>query len=220
VLLAIDVGNTNTVLGVFESEKLVHSWRTKTDARETADGNAIQQQPTKDPRRRAWVWESYQYWMPAYVALWARISNMRSRYRQANGMSPYVFLLDTVTGEFRRKVDYTGTVASATGTSMTPNTPSYTSDLFKGFEVLFTSGAAAGRRSLITGNVTNGLISFPALGATPAGGDAFVISYWVDDWMRVRVLDANRSLPDSGIVKYATTKMSFVVDDASWNAIG
>jgi type III pantothenate kinase len=37
MLLAIDVGNTNTVLGVFESEKLVRSWRIKTDARSTAD---------------------------------------------------------------------------------------------------------------------------------------------------------------------------------------
>jgi type III pantothenate kinase len=37
MLLAIDIGNTNTVLGVFEGEKMVHSWRIKTDARNTAD---------------------------------------------------------------------------------------------------------------------------------------------------------------------------------------
>ncbi|MEI6038545.1 MAG: type III pantothenate kinase [Actinomycetes bacterium] len=37
MLLTIDVGNTNTVLGVFENEKLVHSWRVKTDPRDTAD---------------------------------------------------------------------------------------------------------------------------------------------------------------------------------------
>ena len=37
MLLAIDIGNTNTVLGVFEAEKLIHSWRIKTDARSTAD---------------------------------------------------------------------------------------------------------------------------------------------------------------------------------------
>jgi type III pantothenate kinase len=37
VLLCIDIGNTNTVLATFEGEKLVHSWRTKTDARDTAD---------------------------------------------------------------------------------------------------------------------------------------------------------------------------------------
>ncbi|HVB27605.1 MAG TPA: type III pantothenate kinase [Mycobacteriales bacterium] len=37
MLLAIDVGNTNTVIGVFSGEQLVDSWRIKTDARATAD---------------------------------------------------------------------------------------------------------------------------------------------------------------------------------------
>jgi len=41
MLLAIDVGNTNTVLGVFDGEKLVDSWRIKTDARATADETAL-----------------------------------------------------------------------------------------------------------------------------------------------------------------------------------
>jgi len=37
MLLTIDVGNTNTVLGVFDGEELAHSWRVKTDPRDTAD---------------------------------------------------------------------------------------------------------------------------------------------------------------------------------------
>jgi type III pantothenate kinase len=37
VLLAIDVGNTNTVLGLFLEDNLINSWRIKTDARQTAD---------------------------------------------------------------------------------------------------------------------------------------------------------------------------------------
>jgi len=37
MLLAIDVGNTNTVLGLFDGDRIVQSWRIKTDARETAD---------------------------------------------------------------------------------------------------------------------------------------------------------------------------------------
>ncbi|HEY3738095.1 MAG TPA: type III pantothenate kinase [Jatrophihabitans sp.] len=41
MLLAIDIGNTNTVLGVFDGEKLVESWRIKTDARSTADELAL-----------------------------------------------------------------------------------------------------------------------------------------------------------------------------------
>jgi len=41
MLLAIDVGNTNTVLGVFTGEQLERSWRVKTDARATADEIAL-----------------------------------------------------------------------------------------------------------------------------------------------------------------------------------
>ena len=37
MLLTIDIGNTNTVLGVFEGEQVRQTWRIKTDARSTAD---------------------------------------------------------------------------------------------------------------------------------------------------------------------------------------
>jgi type III pantothenate kinase len=37
MLLAIDIGNTNIVLGVFDSKKLVHSWRLTTLRERTAD---------------------------------------------------------------------------------------------------------------------------------------------------------------------------------------
>jgi type III pantothenate kinase len=41
MLLAIDVGNTNTVIGVFEDDVLRNSWRIKSDARNTADELAL-----------------------------------------------------------------------------------------------------------------------------------------------------------------------------------
>ena len=37
MLLAIDVGNTNTVIGLFDGDEMVRSWRIKTDAHATAD---------------------------------------------------------------------------------------------------------------------------------------------------------------------------------------
>ena len=37
MLLAIDVGNTNIVLGVFEGDRLVESWRLATDNKRSAD---------------------------------------------------------------------------------------------------------------------------------------------------------------------------------------
>lgn len=42
MLLAIDVGNTNIVLGLYDGDKLTKSWRIKTDAYATADEYAIQ----------------------------------------------------------------------------------------------------------------------------------------------------------------------------------
>jgi type III pantothenate kinase len=41
MLLTIDVGNTNTVLGLFDGKEIYQSWRTKTDSRETADELAL-----------------------------------------------------------------------------------------------------------------------------------------------------------------------------------
>lgn len=37
MLLAIDIGNTNTVIGLYDNEKLVNHWRIKTDSQSTAD---------------------------------------------------------------------------------------------------------------------------------------------------------------------------------------
>ena len=41
MLLTIDVGNTNTVLGLFDDQDIYQAWRTKTDSRETADELAL-----------------------------------------------------------------------------------------------------------------------------------------------------------------------------------
>ena len=42
MLLTIDIGNTNTVLGIFDGEEMIDSWRVKTDARDTADELLLQ----------------------------------------------------------------------------------------------------------------------------------------------------------------------------------
>ncbi|MDQ3878568.1 MAG: type III pantothenate kinase [Actinomycetota bacterium] len=41
MLLAVDVGNTQTHLGVFDSERLAHEWRAATDPRRSADELAL-----------------------------------------------------------------------------------------------------------------------------------------------------------------------------------
>ena len=37
MLLTIDIGNTNTVIGLYDKEKLINHWRIKTDSQSTAD---------------------------------------------------------------------------------------------------------------------------------------------------------------------------------------
>lgn len=41
MLLAVDVGNTQTHIGVFDRDELVHEWRVSTDAKRTADELAL-----------------------------------------------------------------------------------------------------------------------------------------------------------------------------------
>src|SRR5512138_3916798 len=41
MLLVIDIGNTNTVLGVFDGETLIHHWRIFTDREKTSDEYGI-----------------------------------------------------------------------------------------------------------------------------------------------------------------------------------
>ena len=37
MLLVIDVGNTNTVMGIYDGKKLVHDWRIRTEKNTTED---------------------------------------------------------------------------------------------------------------------------------------------------------------------------------------
>ena len=42
MLLTIDIGNTHTVLGLFEGAEIVEHWRISTDPRRTAEiGNVV-----------------------------------------------------------------------------------------------------------------------------------------------------------------------------------
>ncbi|GGK01212.1 type III pantothenate kinase [Lentibacillus kapialis] len=41
MLFVLDAGNTNTVLGVFKDESLIHEWRIKTDRHKTEDDYAV-----------------------------------------------------------------------------------------------------------------------------------------------------------------------------------
>ena len=52
MLLTVDVGNTNTVLGIFDDKEMVRSWRVKTDPRSTADELWLQYRGTSEALKR------------------------------------------------------------------------------------------------------------------------------------------------------------------------
>src|SRR5437763_16849896 len=41
MLVAIDVGNTHTVIGIYDGEHLAHHWRISTDPERTADEHGV-----------------------------------------------------------------------------------------------------------------------------------------------------------------------------------
>ena len=50
MLLAVDIGNTNIVAGVFDGDRLLMSWRVETDRRKTTDEYAALMRTLLDHR--------------------------------------------------------------------------------------------------------------------------------------------------------------------------
>lgn len=190
---------------------------------ETTNGVVIVQQPSKDPRRRAWVWNSYPAWMLAYQTLWNQIYPLRARYRTLYGAAtPYIYLKDTETGLLRRQVTVTGTTASSTGTTLTASgSPGWATNAYAGMQVEVVSGTGQGQVRTIQSNTASQLTVTQAWGTNPVSPAPFVIRGWVDDWFKVRVLDVQRKTREQGgLVVYENTRVDFVVEDATWNYLG
>lgn len=182
---------------------------------ETDDGSVVQQQPNADGRTRAWLWLDYPTNQAGYQRIWPVLEGLRSRYRVAMGLSPYVYLKEDVAKGLRKRVQLTVS-ASASGFTLT------------------TTGLAAG--ALVGGSVTlNGQIRgiLDNTTTTITVGDAFVgatsglatITYFAHDWVRVRVLQVSRKLADDqGAIRWGETRLVFVIDDAAavnpWNDLG
>jgi len=99
VILALDVGNTETVLGLFREREPLHSWRIATDRRRTADEHAFLLQgfldravsPSDGPLRRA-VMASV---VPVMDRTWSRaFESMNLRHAAVTPASPLPIELD------------------------------------------------------------------------------------------------------------------------------
>src|SRR4051812_16666576 len=84
---------------------------------DTAAGSRIKQLMPLDARPRSWVWQNLPTYRPAYVRFVHKLEALLGSTRFARGLSPYVYLKDTESDQFRILKYVSSTV---TGTS--PNT--------------------------------------------------------------------------------------------------
>lgn len=189
---------------------------------ETASGVVVVQQPSKDPRRRAWIWQGYPGWWSRTADLWDQLTPLRSKTRISAGQgSPYVYLKDTETGLFRRQVLVPGTATAGAAGTMTDSGQSWVTNAYAGYYVEILSGTGPGQRRKILSNTGTVLTITPNWGVNPASGSKYNILGWVDDWFQVRVVNVARKLrDDGGLVKYDEIRLEFAVTDANWNATG
>ena len=184
----------------------------------TADGNVVQQQPSKDSRMYAWEWHGYPSWQANYAPLYARLEGLRSRYRKELGLSAYIYVKDSETGKLRRRVasSVAGNVTAGGSVFTASGSPAWTVGQF------------------LSGSLTHSVdgIVFPILSNTAStitvsgtfsttAAITANLTYFTEDWVRARVLKVYRTLrDDGGDVRYPTTRFEFVLDDTSWNALG
>lgn len=192
---------------------------------ETADGHLIVQQPSADARTRSWVWKGFPGFLVQYERQFQLLQTFRARYRQEAGLSPYVWVQDTVTRKLRRRVAQTATVAAGGTTNALltfTGTIAVVSDAV--VEVLPATvggtGTGAGQVLHVQAMTTSTLTPTGTFATVPTGA-LVSIQGWVDDWFRVRVLDVNRLLrEEGGNVRYETTTLEFVVEDPAYNDLG
>lgn len=192
---------------------------------ETADGVPVFQQGTKDGRVRRWVWQGYRDNVNGYQTLWNNLLSLRARHlKEAGARTPYVFLKETDTLRFRRRVVYNGT-ATATFNATTLQdsaAPFPGSNALAGYMVYFIDGQGAGQQATVVTNTTTALTITPNWTINPNGTTKYSVVGWVDDWMRVRVIDVGRIVDETPTnpPTYRETFINFVIDDPSYNDLG
>lgn len=201
------------------------------------DGRAVVQQPAVDYRRRTWIWERYPssqagqtYPGPVgtYERQYQRLLALRSRHRVEQGLSPYIYVKDTVTRHLRRRVTAQYTLASSGNTtsvlslaSGTPWTGLTLEDAV--VEVLPSTFGGTGtgqyQQAYVLSNTANTLTVVP-LNTAPQGA-RITVQYWVSDWVRVRVVEVSRTVrTGGGPIMFDSTKFAFVLDDPTYTNVG
>ena len=187
---------------------------------ETADGRVVVQVTGSDPRRRTWTWKNYGLDIAIYDRQYRLLNSLRSRTRQAQGQSPYVYVYDGVTSSLlvNRSLTITGGI-TLSGTSVTiPNIAGqvHIGHLTSAWVELLpgTSPAQFERRRVSVANSGTSLTLDMAFSSDTIGTSQLLITWTQPMWYRVRVLDTTRSISDdSSRTRFPETLFRFVIDD-------
>lgn len=187
---------------------------------DTPDGNVVKQQPSKDPRKRAWVWPLIPMYVPRFRRLVPKLEGLVSTTRRAQGLSPYVYIRDQATNSFRKWEFVEGSVTTAGANTLSDSTKNWTVDRYIDASLEIVSGSGAGQRRTVVGNTANTLTLDADWTATPTAGATYRLQGSVSDWVRVRVLEVSKRPGGRAGLSYAPVRMVFVVAEDSWNDLG
>jgi len=190
--------------------------------REVPDGTPVQQYPAWDGRVRHWVWRGYPGWMFKYQELWTALEPLLSRSRADLAASPYVYLKDDVTGQLQYLLSDHGTATGTqSGTTLQDSSKTWGTNAWATGLVELLDGTGAGQVRAVSSN-TDKVLTVPAWDTSPvAASTTYGVRLWVADWLKCRVVACTRKVASGGgYVRYEETRLSFVIEDSRWNAVG
>lgn len=186
------------------------------------EGTGVKQQPARDPRRRAWIWQGLPSYSqnPRYLQLIRRLESLLSTTRRARNLSPWIFLKDDTSDAFRTWQFDSGTATAVGASSLTDGTESWAVDVAKnGVLEIASATTGAGQRRTVASNTATVLSLTEAFNPTPTGTVTYSLQYPVSGWIRCRVLGVFKTPVSRGGISYESIKMEFFVDDPSFTAL-
>lgn len=192
---------------------------------ETADGRVVTQQPNRDPRRRGWLWTNFGPLLTAYERQYRWLEGLRSRQRQKEGQSPYIYVYDGTTNLLNKRSVLTRngatlngartvfTIADVSTTVVASQLVNATVDVYVG------TATSAAQRTVVVAATNTTITVDPPIDASVTGTLNLKITYLEPYWWRVRVLDTVRTPLEAGVMRYPETRFVFVIEDPNGDEV-
>jgi hypothetical protein len=181
---------------------------------ETAAGSAVKQQPSADPRQRAWIWRALPTgdgWL-RYDRLVRHLETLLAKTRQAAGLPEEVYIRDNVTSGLRKWVEARGAPSAATSTTLVDGAAHWTPDRFQAGVVEILSGTGVGQRRGILSNTATTLYVDRDWDVVPSTDSAYRIRMSWNTWVKVRVINVPK-MPTARATVEQMLRFEFIVTD-------